>query len=550
MCKPVKRTEVAAGLFLLMFLLLVAMPADAAPPPLKVRIVHDGIFRFADKQPVLVAVMDYIGHFNVEQSAVALADWTPGALAGADIVFFLGLRHSTLPEELLKEMSEAKKLVWAEQGIEQLAAYREWKDFVYEGPRRGWEMIQFRGRRRPAQDWLNCIVARPGKGAEIFSTISNIAASVPYAWRRDNVYFISALEYFEPAGQAVLVDFLYHVMSAERVHDFARQARKVMLRIEDVSPIVDPEALQEVIDVIEGYAIPYAIAVIPVGLTEKQHIYIHEAEWLLQVLKRAQANGASIIMHGYTHQNEFSPTTGEGWEFWNARDDLPMEDDEAFTRDRLEKSFLEFARCGLYPVAFEPPHYAMSSVGYKVLSEYFDVFSGRAQISDESYHISMTLPYIVKSPHLNDMIVLPENMGYYDGDEFTVEEMLKNSRDLLDMPAPFACFFYHGYLPADNLPRVIDGVLRQGYEFFDIRTLNLRAGSSQVQISIEDGELSAVVDPQLLEKWAAEDAKKTGGAIGRLAWFQTVLMGAAVLLFLMVILRLRRNARRKYEVHR
>lgn len=70
--------------------------------------------------------------------------------------------------------------------------------------------------------------------------------------------------------------------------------------------------------------------------------------------------GASIIMHGYTHQNEFSPTTGEGYEFWNAKDDRPMEDEESFTVPRIEAGISELLRCGLIPLAFEAPHYAAS----------------------------------------------------------------------------------------------------------------------------------------------------------------------------------------------
>lgn len=91
----------------------------------------------------------------------------------------------------------------------------------------------------------------------------------------------------------------------------------------------------------------------------KKH-YLHEREELVEVLQEAQKRGASIIMHGYTHQNEFSPTTGEGYEFWNAKDDRPMEDEESFTVPRIEAGISELLRCGLIPLAFEAPHYAAS----------------------------------------------------------------------------------------------------------------------------------------------------------------------------------------------
>lgn len=42
----------------------------------------------------------------------------------------------------------------------------------------------------------------------------------------------------------------------------------------------------------------------------------------------------------------------------------------------------------------------------------------------------MTLPYITKSSYLNGMLVIPENMGFYDGGEFVVEDMLNKSESL------------------------------------------------------------------------------------------------------------------------
>lgn len=476
-------------------------------------------------------------------------EWYPGRTRGADIVVFVGLRDTELDGELLSEIAAAPKIIWVERNIEQLARLLGWSDFQLHGPKSGWLSIAFRSFERPAFDWVNCIVTEPGKDAEIYSSLKNMSEEHPYAWRRDHVYYVSGVDFYAGSFMSAFVDFLHRAIPAAYVHDFAAKPKQVLLRVEDVSPLVRADALQRVIDSIERYNIPYAIGVVPVGIAGDTQIFMHENEALLAVLQRAQENGAAIVMHGYTHQNEYSPKTGEGWEFWNARDDKPMDDDEHFTRSRIEKSFMELARCGLYPLAFEPPHYSMSKKGLEILSEYFELYSGKYQISDKTDQVSMTVPYLIKSPYMNGMIVLPENMGYYDGGEFTVEAMLQNSKELLEIADPFGGFFYHGYLPPDHLPKVIEGVLKQGYAFFDIRSMNVRAGFERVRIETANGEIVSTIDPSLVQEW--ENEKGEGGTlVSRLVWVQIALLGTAIVLFVLLIVSLRRNARRKYEIQR
>ena len=40
-----------------------------------------------------------------------------------------------------------------------------------------------------------------------------------------------------------------------------------------------------------------------------------QASELVKVLRKAQETGGFIIMHGCYHSNEYSPETGEGFEF-------------------------------------------------------------------------------------------------------------------------------------------------------------------------------------------------------------------------------------------
>lgn len=554
------RKRFARTLSLLLLLFCISSPIQASgaeagarkdeKKELRAYVLYDARFRFGSEQPTLVSLQEYLGHFDLEQRALSIRDWKPGSLHDADIVFFLGLTAEELPREMLGEIAKAGRVVWFEQNIEQLAAFLGWRDFRCKGLEDGWLSVLTRIGERPMPSWMNCVVTSPGASSEIYGSVKNIGGQEALYWRRDNVYYLGCLDFFAPTMQAALVDILYRAIPPKYAGTYSRP-KQVLLRVEDVSPLTAPDALRGVLDTIAGYGIPYAIGVISVGVLEDgSRAALHERPELVEILQRAQANGASIIMHGYSHENEFSPKTGEGWEFWNAKDDRPMADDEAFTRDRIEKAFLELARCGLYPVAFEPPHYAMSKKGYEVLSGYFNIFSGEVQTSDESYKISMTLPYITKSPYLGGMILLPENMGYYDGDEMRVENMLQSSAAILETNDPFACFFYHGYLTTtDPLREAIEGARRQGYSFFDLRSMPIRAASPQVKIAVENGRVSAWVDPAATAQWKAEDAKeKSRSTIAKLGWIQVCVLIVAIAAIVGLIVHLKRTAWRKYEV--
>lgn len=535
----------AVALFFLLFVSL--RPAEAAERP-KVDIVYDAAFRYGEPQSVLVSLQEYLGHFDVDQKTVSVRNWRPGAIRDANIVVVLGLRKTKLPQGLLREVAGAGKILWIEGNVEQLARYLHWTDFRLREKTDGWMSAASPSGDHAIPDWMQCYVATPGGDAEVYDRVKRPMESGALSWRRGNVYYLGCLDFFEVSMRTAFTNLLSHVIPAEYAKTLSRP-RKVLLRIEDVSPLSDAEAVRKVLAVPEKLGIPFAIGVISLGdAKDGSWRALHENPKLVKVLQEAQADGASIIMHGYEHRNRFSPTTGEGWEFWNIRDDRPMQNDAAFTRDRIEKAFVELARCGLWPVAFEPPHYAMSHKGYRVLSRYFNILSGMEQISDVSYETTVTFPYIVKSRYAYGMTILPENMGYYDGKDSRVGDMLRNSRMLLDVPAPFACFFYHGYLPPDHLMPVIQGVLRQGYTFFDIRTLNVRAGSSRVRVAVRDGKVSGTVDPSLVARWKAEKAQKMNLASGlrEAGRVEALLLLIAIGVIACVIVHVKQVVRRRY----
>lgn len=117
---------------------------------------------------------------------------------------------------------------------------------------------------------------------------------------------------------------------------------------------------------------------------------------MVKVLKKLQSMGGSIIVHGYTHAYRYSET-GEGFEFWDAKADQPITSEMPKTpvhfgertglpertslsqlsrtisgkgrnvyKTKLTRAIEDLTSSGLYPLAFEAPHYTMSDYGYQI----------------------------------------------------------------------------------------------------------------------------------------------------------------------------------------
>lgn len=83
-----------------------------------------------------------------------------------------------------------------------------------------------------------------------------------------------------------------------------------------------------VVEKIEKYNIPFAIGVVPVGIMDGKKHYLHEREELVEVLQEAQSVAPALLCMATLIKMNFHRPTGEGYEFWNAKDDRPMEDEE------------------------------------------------------------------------------------------------------------------------------------------------------------------------------------------------------------------------------
>lgn len=373
------------------------------------------------------------------------------------------------------------------------------------------------------------------------------------------------------------------IFIAEALHDVFEEehtnSHPAYIRLEDIHPLVDPTNMMQIAEILKEKSIPYMIAVIPVYTnpeTGKQN-HFSDSPNLLKVLKYMQDNGGSIVLHGYTHQFRTSET-GEGFEFWDVEHNKPIyhQQDEkvdiktrqdfdsavkyqeylagqkAYEREyiqtKLTRGIQELTNYGLYPLAFEAPHYTMSQHGYEVTSEHFSTYSGQLQVSDRDWVIMTTAPYITRPTFLNGMELLPETMGYVKpGDPNAIEKMLKRAHDYQMVRDGMVAGFYHPYLGVEGFIELILEMEKiPDISWIDLKQRNNTVRADNIEIKSHQGEIIARVNHgQLFMSSVDFLTYHIRTSIEKVTWAIAVIGAIAVILFIynIIILRIHEKIR-------
>ena len=339
--------------------------------------------------------------------------------------------------------------------------------------------------------------------------------SYPLIFKNGNLYYVAANSITGRLSDLV----------GETLFDFfgtEKSPPKKLIRLEDIHPRSDPKLVKQVADYLAERDIPYAVTVVPVYTNPKtgQRIHLSQAIELVEVLKEMQDNGASLIQHGYLHQYR-ADETGEGFEYWDVNNDRPIyqgKDDEVklredFASDEEYEDFIqnvglpyeqkhiynsivdgvtEMTAEGLYPIAFEAPHYSMSQAGYKELSKYFTTYIGQIQISDRTHDGTFVPVYESKPAGLYGMKVIPETLGYINPkNSDAVDEMVKEADYVAQFSDSYLAFFYHPYLGIDKFEELMDKLEKYDqYEWVDLKEMPHRTAVDGFVVETEDGNIN------------------------------------------------------------
>jgi uncharacterized protein YdaL len=299
----------------------------------------------------------------------------------------------------------------------------------------------------------------------------------------------------------VLTDLLHDIVGIN--HATLHQG---MVRLEDVSAIVDRTAMKTLTDYLfsQKPPIPFAIATIPLYMDPlgeynggvAQQIPLSQAGTLKAALNYALARGGEIVMHGYTHQysnvrNRYTAVSGDDYEFWNIVTNTPVKEDSVtWASGRLTKGLTQLTNNGYSAVAWEAPHYQSSPNSIKAVPPLFATTYQRvvyytadnpnltAAVSRD-YAVGQFYPYVIKKDYYGQR-VLPENLGNIEyiiaGDpastfNYTADDLITNAKYALTVRDGVASFFFHPFwLEADvgkpgfaDFQKVINSITALGY---------------------------------------------------------------------------------------
>src|SRR2546425_948992 len=426
----------------------------------------------------------------------SIAGYARGDIDRHDVLFFIGsARPSRLPAEFLEDVwTTGKTVCWLNRGLDELARrYDPGRRFgwTYLGEEaRGARTVVYRGTRLEKGDpQPSALRIVDPQRAAVLAVAEAAGATFPYVVRSGNWWVIAGnpLAYAGPADRYLaFADILHDVLDENHPPQ-----RSAVIRIEDVNPLTKAEQLRAIADLLSAEHVPFVVAVIPFYVEPRKDVRValSERPEVVAALQYMVARGGAVALHGSTHQ--YKGETGVDFEFWDAARQGPIRDDtEGGVAERLEAALAEMFRSGVYPVLWETPHYAASSLDYAVIARYFTTaMEQRLALNDA--RTSFYFPFFVKRDAYGQQII-PENLGYVPLATPTVDHLLRAASANLVVRDGFSSDLFHPFVDLAPLRELVRGVKKLGYTYLDVKTLTnvVRAQNKVVVTGKADVKLS------------------------------------------------------------
>ena len=556
----VRKNNIRAQFLLTVLIILVAVfiIRDAKVSPFKTKARRD---HFRDKALILydehakydggsiyaTVLSNLLGHFKVACVIKPASAYRQGDMDDCVIVFYIGfIKNAYIPDALFKDIFRTGiTTVWFQHNLNQLQGsfgpgFLKEYGFGYartvshgentkKNPPDFFDRFYYKdkvldrseitGRSRDIAD-ISMVIVEEGDPsvAKIRSTVENpdTGEKTPYIIQSGNIWFVADIpfSFLNLRDEYLIVsDMLHEMLKADHPGRLS-----ALVRIEDVSANTSPDEVKALADFFKGEKVPFSIGVIPffrdpAAVTGDRAIEksLSDSPEMLAVLKGAQARGASIIMHGTTHQRDYfgDPSlrvTSVGYEFWDSEKAAPVKDDSiAAVKARIELGKSEFLKCGLNVVAFEAPHYTASASDYRVFAKEFDftmqnvtyflydasgIPAHRAKVKGPvTEMVNQAFPYVIYRDAYGQFVIpgaTVDNFEYEEARdaglvEAKLDRIVKQADAMTVVRDGCASFYIHPYLITGMkqhnidglavLKKMIDAFRNMGYEFTDIQEL-------------------------------------------------------------------------------
>ena len=449
----------------------------------KVLIVTEGSYDL--KSPAIAEarqLYNLLGHFNTAVTIEASKQYAANDIKKFDIIFYVGYHDGAQPSPVFENdiLKTDKTVIWLNSGLSSLEKREDFKK------KYGFEVNQIdksksfnsvkSGVKNFTRDMneIYTVQVYDKKAVNILATAHSdkLHKDIPYIVLSNKFYYVADI----PFLNATETDryLLFSDMLHEMVGENHPENHHAIVRIEDITPLDNPNKLHDIADILSERNIPFMVGVVPfyVNPQEGRRVALSERPEMVDALKYCVENGGTIVMHGVTHQ--YRGVTADDFEFWDGGNNKPIEDENSEDISaKIESGINEFFKNGIYPMVWETPHYTASILSYQNIVKYFST-SVEQRLVTENFDFGQYFPYEINRDIYGQKIY-PEYLGYVplspkkDTSELYAKKIIEASKSSRYVRDGYASFFFHSFLDLDLLKEIVDGISKEGYTFYDMR---------------------------------------------------------------------------------
>ncbi len=512
----------------------------------KVLIIYDSKKKTAYNRDILKIMRTLLGRFSSDIELLQLSSYDKEINKNYySHIFIVGINENSYgndkkTKDLISSLNLYKGTIcWLGYGIENLLEHKKY-NLDYLGKTNNIVSVNYKGKSYNLdENYVFNIVESKDTSNKVIGSIDDTLNKYPYIINDKNLFYVSKLD-LDGVLFYIFCDSLNDIFNVKTFNKGS-----IFVRIEDVHAFRDPKDLVKIADYLSSKNIPFTIALIPAYVNPKNHkiTTLSESPEIVKAIKYMQDKGGTVILHGYTHQYKKEAVSGEGYEFWDGKKDAPLKENmKIFVKDRVLSGLRICIENGIYPLAFEAPHYAMESDGYRELKKYFSTYMGQHQNNDKKFSTN-TYPYVIRDTEEFNVLI-PENLGYIDPEDKLTFQNIKENLDKVSIVRGFSGgFFFHSYLNIEYLKNTIEYLEKQNIEFMDLRDFDNWVKVDEVQIRNNGDEIIVSYDKDLEENTESEIRFKS---ISNISEILILIVSLSVLIFVIVFIYFKKIDKKKF----
>jgi uncharacterized protein YdaL len=417
-----------------------------------------------------------LNRVEMNLKSVAVTEVNAAMILNADyVIVFCPQLSPPFSKEILTAIAQTKRpVLWIGLGSEQLATIAPFQGAFKAEPyfsQGSSQEVEYKSSRwNTYVEWVP-IVLNPKFSTEVVMKVVDASAGekreIPLCWKLGHLNFFVSISSFG-VWNYLFQDFLLDFFEVQAVHP-----SQVYLRIEDYHCHRDHVQFRRLVDCLYARKHPFLVAVIPTyrdPATGKLQELESQPDFI-DALRYAQQRGGRLVMHGYTHA--YKDESGEGHEFWDVKMDRPLpEDSPEYVRERVQKGLRQMLKQGLFPLAWETPHYAGSRHAYREVGRLFSSSVERFQLSDATCLESFESVALTKDMY--GRLIIPENMGFvYAGfGDASILRIQAIGEQITRLRGTIAGCFFHPFLPFEKFLHLVESLEKLQVPFMDLAEMD------------------------------------------------------------------------------